>query len=111
MAANEGLEIILPKGEVTLKHMVTNQFSRPDNMWCSNKLVHAVVRCEVDAYLQPPCTDHYPVVTILDIPQTRIVPSPSWNFRMVNWEAFNKGLQANLEVIPPPEEIVTEEAL
>jgi ribonuclease HI len=109
--ANEGMEMALPKGEVTLKHMVTNLYSRPDNVWCSSDLIHRVVRCEVDAYIQPPCTDHLPIVTILEIPQDRIAPVPSRNFRMVDWEAFNETLRVNLDSIPPPVELKTEEEI
>lgn len=109
MVANEGLEMILPKGEVTLKHMVTNLYSRPDNVWCSVELAHAVIRCDVDAYLQPPCTDHFPIVTILELPQVRTEPQLSRNFRMVDWEAFNECLQANLLEIPLPGILETEE--
>jgi hypothetical protein len=45
MIANEGLEMALPKGEPTLKHMVTNFYSQPDNVWCSAEILHSVVRC------------------------------------------------------------------
>jgi hypothetical protein len=109
MVANKGMEIALPKGEVTLRHMVTNLYSRPDNVWCSAEIIPLVIRCEIDAFLQPPCTDHFPIVTILDLPQERTVPTPTRNFRMVDWELFNIRLQTNLESIPPPSELKTEE--
>jgi Endonuclease-reverse transcriptase len=87
MVANE--EMALPKGEVTLRHMVTNLYSRLDNVWCSAEIIPLVIRCEVDAFLQPPCVDHFLIVTILDLPQERTVPIPTRNFRMVDWESFN----------------------
>jgi hypothetical protein len=108
MIANEGMAMALPKGESTLKHFVTNLYSRPDNVWCSEEIMHHVVRCEVDAYLQPPCTDHFPIVTILDLPQVRTDPPLARNFRMVDWELFEEGLLANLVTIPPPFELTSE---
>jgi ribonuclease HI len=103
------MEMALPKGEITLKHMVTGLYSRPDNVWCSAGLMHAVTRCEVDASLQPPCTDHFPVVTILDLSQDRVTPTLNRNFRMVDWDAFNQRLKANLKTIPPPSVLKTGE--
>jgi hypothetical protein len=76
MVANEGMEMALPKGKVTLRHMVTNLYSRPDNVWCSAEIILLVIRCEVDAFLQPPCADHFPIVTILDLPQEELSPPP-----------------------------------
>ena len=109
MIANEGLDMALPKGEPTLKHMVTNLYSRPDNVWCSAEISPLIVRCEVDAYLQPPCTDHFPIVTILELPQNRVEPSLTRNFRTADWESFDEGLQENLVTIPLPAPLETEE--
>ena len=92
----------LPKGEVTLKHMVTGLYSRPDNVWGSAEILRAVTRCEVDASYHPPCTDHFPIVMILDLEQDRATPLLTCNFRMVDWDAFNQKLIANLKTIPPP---------
>lgn len=44
LVVNEGIKIALLKGEPTLKHMVTNLYSQPDNVWCSTEILHAVVR-------------------------------------------------------------------
>jgi Endonuclease-reverse transcriptase len=109
MIANEGLEMVLPKGELTLKHMVTNLYSQPDNIWCSTEILHSVVRCQVDAYLQPPCTDHFPIVTVLDLPQDRVEVPLTRNYRMANWESFVEGLKVNLEAVPLPKDLKTEE--
>ena len=109
MVANEGLDMALPKGELTLKHMVTNLYSRPDNVWCSTELSPMIVRCEVDVYLQPPCTDHFPIVTILDLPQNRVEPVLTRNFRTADWESFVEGLQENLVKIPLPTNLESEE--
>jgi len=111
MLADEGLEMDLPKGIPTLKHMVTNSYSHPDNVWCSLELTPFIIRCEVDSYLQPPCTDHFPIVTIVDLPQERLNPKLSYNFRMADWEAFREQLVANLENIPLPAVIDTKEGL
>ena len=111
LVASEDMEMALPKGEVTLKHMVTGLYSRPDNVWCSAEFLHAVTRCEVDASIQPPCTDHFPIVTYLDLPQDRVTPPSSRNFRTVDWDAFNQKLEVNLEAIPLPADLNSREEL
>jgi len=105
LLADEGLAMALPKGAPTLKHMVTNLYLRLDNVWCSERLLGYILRCEVDSYLQPPCTDHFPIGTIVNIPQERTRVTPSRNFREVDWDAFQNRLQENLEDIPLPTHI------
>ena len=85
-----------------LKHMVTNLHSHPDNVWCSLKLIPPIIQCNVDSYLQPPCTDHFPITIIIDIPQDRNNPKISFNFRTTDWNAFRKRLILNLEMILLP---------
>jgi len=111
LLADEGMVMALPKGILTLKHMITNLYLRPDNVWCGKRLLGHILCCKMDSYLQPPCTDHLPIVMIVDIPQEHTSVHPSLNFREVNWEAFQEKLQANLEDIPLPTCITTTEAL
>lgn len=111
MVDNEGLDMALPKGEPTLKHMVTKLYSRPDNVWCSTGLMPKILKCEVDPYLQPPCTDHFPIATILEINQERVDPQPTRNFRTVDWQDFTDTLQNNLKLIPNPRPLEDEEEL
>ena len=90
MIVDEGLEMALPSGIPTLKHMVTNLYSCPDNVWCSPELIPLITHCNVDSYLQPPCTDHFPIITIIDIPQERNKLKISLNYRKTDWTAFRK---------------------
>ena len=102
MIADKGLETALPRGILTLKHMVTNLHSRPDNVWCSLDFIPLIICCNVDSYLQPLCTDHYPIITIIDIPQERNKLKISFNYRKTDWAAFRKQLVLNLELILLP---------
>ena len=43
MTVDEGLEMALPRGILTLKHMVSNLHSRPDNVWCSPELIPLII--------------------------------------------------------------------
>ncbi|KAF9480705.1 hypothetical protein BDN70DRAFT_773884, partial [Pholiota conissans] len=101
----------LPKGIPTLKHFVTKRYTRPDNVWCTAGILEDITRCETDTYLQPPYTDHFPIVTIVDMPQVRTLPTPSHNFRMADWEAFCEDLSTRVLEMPEPAEITTKEEL
>ena len=102
LIAENNMEMALPKGIPTLQHMRTKRYSRPDNVFCSASIKPFVTKCEVKASERPVSTDHYPIETHINLPQTRIPPDPSYNFRTADWEEFRKRLTAKLDTIPQP---------
>ena len=50
-------------------------------------------------------TDHYPIITQLDICVTRAAWEPRRNFRLMDWTELVKSLKENLANIPAPTEI------
>jgi len=111
MVADEAMKMALPKGIPTLKHFVTGRYTRPDNVWSTANIYEHIVRCNVDPSLQPPGTDHLPVIITIDIPQTRIVQPASYNFRMADWPAFREYLLERMTHIPEAGPITTDEEL
>ncbi|KAJ3492820.1 hypothetical protein NLJ89_g11157 [Agrocybe chaxingu] len=111
MLADNDMKMALPKGIPTLQHMVTGRYSRPDNVWCTPGLYEQIIQCDVDSYLRPPCTDHLPIVTIIDVPQERVETTPSYNFRMADWDAFRKELTQRLGEAPEPTDLLTDDDL
>ena len=105
LIADHHMEMLLPKGIPTLQHMRTKKYSRPDNVFCSSTLQPYVTKCEVEAQSRPTSTDHFPIVTHIDLPQSRIPPDPSYNFKMADWEEFKQVLITKLEAYPQPEPI------
>jgi hypothetical protein len=103
-----GMEMALPHGIPTLEHMHTKKYSRPDNFFCTQLLKNHIISCDVDAKLRPPATDHLPILTIISLPQARVVEPPSYNFRNVEWEDFRKNLASRLEELSEPTPIMTE---
>ena len=75
----------------------TQKFSRPDNVFCDITLQPYVQKCEVTPQHRPTSTDHFPVETQLDLPQSRIPQDPSYNFRTADWDAFKNALAAKLD--------------
>ena len=103
-----GLEMALPRDIPTLQHMRSKNYSRPDNVFCTARTMDLVIRCEVDTRLQPPKTDHFPIVTILDIPQKRLPPPERYNFKKADWVKFRRCLEDKVVALPEPTEITDE---
>jgi endonuclease/exonuclease/phosphatase family metal-dependent hydrolase len=70
LMAEYGMVMALPKGIPTLQHMRSKNYSRPDNVICTATLQPYVVKCEVNARYRPTSTDHFPIITNINLPQT-----------------------------------------
>ena len=46
--------------------------------------------------------DHFPVITILELPQDRIKPKPAYDFCMANWVDVLENLRIRLTEITDP---------
>ena len=108
MLADLDLKMALPKRQPTLEHMVTKSCSCLDNMWCTAEIFDLIIRCEVDASLQLPATDHFPIATDINLPQVHSKPTTSYNFRVADWEAFKENLDIQLLKIPALQSITME---
>jgi hypothetical protein len=102
LIAEHDMVMALPKGLPTLQHMRTKKYSRPDNIFCSTTLQPFIVKCEVMTHLKPPATDHFPILTQLDLPQSRIPSDPTLNFHNADWEEFRQTLSFKLGTLPHP---------
>ena len=111
LIAEYDMVMTLPKGIPTLRHMRTKKYSRPDNIFCSSSLEPLLTNCEVVAQARPTSTDHFPIETRFDLPQARIPPDPSRNFRDVNWDDFRRTLTEKIELSPIPPQVQDAEQL
>jgi hypothetical protein len=105
LLAEHDMEMALPKGIPTLQHMRSKNYSRPDNFFCSPTILPYITKCEVVPQIRPPCTDHFPIETHIELPQSRIPADPSYNFRTADWEEFQKTLKEKLSALPRPTSI------
>ena len=94
LLVEHGMEMALLKGIPVLQHMCTKKFSRPDNFFCTATLSQLITKCEVRAQSRPTSMDHFPIETHINLPQSRIPPDPSYNFRMTDWEDFRKTIRS-----------------
>ena len=82
----------LPKNTPTLQASSTGNHTRVDNVFCSANLIQAVISCDTSPSCRPLKTDHYPVITTIDISVQSSEEETRPNFQMTDWpkliEAF-----------------------
>jgi hypothetical protein len=96
---------VLALNVATLEVSSTRNLTCPDNMFCSADLEHLFTQCSIDHKLCPVVTDHFPIISMIDLTPERTTPAPKHNFRGVDWEEARKVLLAKLEPAPPATEI------
>jgi hypothetical protein len=99
----------LPKRMPTLQSMATKNWTRVDNIFCTDNAAEAVITCNTSPSLRGPGTDHIPVLTVLDMETRLSPPAPFRNFRMVDWGQFREQLAEHLEAVPGPKELTMAE--
>ena len=105
LLATYNLTQVLPQGIATLEASNTKNHTRPDNVFCSDELVQSFTQCSVEYHLRPVITDHFPIISVLDLQPQRTDLAPLSNFQRVDWEEFREALSSNLSSIPPPTEL------
>ena len=105
MLGRHNMKMTLPAFMPTLKSHSTGNHTRVDNVFCSEGLVDNIVKCTTDDAARPVKTDHYPIVTQLNIQTTRTTSKARPNFRLADWPELISTLKTNLANLPPPTEI------
>lgn len=65
--ARHDLIMALPPGIPTLEACKLKNETRSDNVFISGNGEDCIIHCQTYPALRPPCTDHYPVLTALDL--------------------------------------------
>ncbi|KAG2117620.1 hypothetical protein DEU56DRAFT_717608, partial [Suillus clintonianus] len=99
----------LPKDKPTLQSSSSGNWTRPDNVFCTSHTLHSFTLCDTAPRRRPPCTDHVPIYSILDLNIPQATTSINPNYRDVDWDEFRGALTRNLADIPPPIIITSEE--
>ena len=101
LAANN-MRMALLKGILTLEAMNTKKYTRLDNVFCSSELLGTFISCNTEPEMRPPCTDHLPIISMLDTELPSSMPSARPNFKKVDWEHFAERLDAQLGAVSEP---------
>ena len=98
----------LPKNTPTLEGLATKDWTRPDNIFCSEHTIGLITKCDTDPTNRGPYMDHFPILTTLDIPTRLCPPVITRNYNDVNWGKFNDTLHTKLAEFPLYMLIVTD---
>ena len=107
LASTHDMEMALPKDIPTLCALNSWNLTRPDNVFVSNSLINSLIYCNTEPEKQPVKTDHFPIVTRIDVTVTPSNEMPRFNFRLTDWDQFRNVLTAHLQQIPRPKPITT----
>jgi hypothetical protein len=66
-----------------------------------------ISKCSVEQHLRPVVTDHFPIITVIDIEPEHVMHVPKHNYHAMDWEEFREYLANKLSNIPPPNELTT----
>ncbi|KAJ7747559.1 hypothetical protein B0H16DRAFT_1236997, partial [Mycena metata] len=89
----------LPKDVATLCAKGTGNLTRPDNVFVSAELLDRFISCDAYPHLTPGTTDHFPIISEIDVVVQRTETVDRWNWRAANWEEMEKMLAAELEAV------------
>lgn len=109
LLAKYSMRMALAGGIATLEASNTKNRTRPDNVFCSTDLLNTFIYCDVEEELRLVSADHFPIISILDLTPEQSAPKPRRNYRATDWEEFQEELEQQLNIIPPPNEILTVE--
>ena len=96
------MKMALPAHIPTLKSLSTGNLTRVDNVFCSDDLLDAFISCDTDIAYRPTKSDHFPIISCIDLYTAKSNPPPRLNFRDVNWTDFRKTLKMNLSKLQRP---------
>ena len=101
------MKMALPPFILTLQSHSTGNHTRIDNVFCMEGLMDMIIKCNAEDSARPIKTDHYPIVTQIDIHAPTTAWKPRRNFRLTDWTELVKTLKDDLANIQVPTEIAS----
>ncbi|KAJ7712974.1 hypothetical protein DFH07DRAFT_763334, partial [Mycena maculata] len=89
----------LPKGVATLKAKGTGNETRPDNVFCSRDFLDHFISCNAYPTRVPGTTDHYPIISEIDLVMPVKEVEEQWNWRGADWPEWEEELSGELEAL------------
>ncbi|KAF8601242.1 hypothetical protein BDV93DRAFT_402811, partial [Ceratobasidium sp. AG-I] len=90
----------LPKDLPTLQSTSSKNYTRPDNVFISSPLAESLISCSTCPETRPPCTDHLPIATVLDVTPLQACHTPRPNFAKADWHLYRSRLKELLASLP-----------
>jgi hypothetical protein len=73
---------LLPLAIPTLRAQNTGNLTRVDNVFRTEYIMDALIKCNTDKASRPVKTDHFPIITQIDVNAPQAVGKPRYNYRM-----------------------------
>jgi len=108
LLVDRDLQMALPKDKPTLQSTSSGNWTRPDNVFCTAHTLDSFTLCDTAPRRRPPCTDHVPILSSLDLNIPCTTTTTTFNFRDVDWKEFRDRLNTHLADIPEPMPITSE---
>ena len=86
----------LPKDTPTLQASNTKNWTRVDNVFCTDHTAESFASCTTDPKRRGPTTDHVPILSSIELEIPKTTKEVKHNYRDVDWEEFNNRLKAEL---------------
>ncbi|KIK50227.1 hypothetical protein GYMLUDRAFT_183090 [Collybiopsis luxurians FD-317 M1] len=97
--------MVLKAGKPTLEAMRTKNEMQLDNVFCLATLQPQILSCDTDLSLRPLLTDHYPIITRVNLQVDLSPECPRRNWRKMEWDSFLAKLLLKLKDLGKPIEI------
>lgn len=94
--AEIGLEITLPAGTPTHEHNITKRWSRLDQVFVTENTLKAMMQCKALLTEQGLNTDHFPIISKINIDVDLTLKREISNFRDVDWKKFREVLEGKM---------------
>ncbi|KAJ3792890.1 hypothetical protein GGU11DRAFT_653855, partial [Lentinula aff. detonsa] len=95
----------LPEHLPTLCAHNSGNYTRVDNVFCSEGLMENIAVCRTILAKRPVLTDHIPIQTIVDTRAPHADQRNRWNWSKTDWGKFKERMRQELEKIPHPREL------
>jgi exonuclease III len=99
--ADYGMIQLLPQGTPTLQSLSTGNWTCPDNVFGTERILDTIISCKTAPEARGPKTDHIPIQLILDTSVPTTPEEPRRNWKDIEWDEFNKTLSNLLSLHPP----------
>ena len=111
IVAEVGLELALPAGTPTHEHNVTKRWSRLDQVFVTEHTLEAMTQCEALPAEQGLNTDHFPIISNINVNVDLTPKREISNFRDVDWKKFQEVLEGKMSTWGVPNFIKSQEML
>ena len=102
MVAIYSMHMVLPAGIPTLEASASKNKTRVDNVFADARTAGCFDLCTTREDWQPVKTDHFPVISHMTLDVEKTDDRVRYNYRLVDWEDFNKSLANRLVELPEP---------